>query len=212
MAEIVQVPCIINDAYFLDNCPIGRNFDCTDIRPYYHICEELWIVPIIGIPLYQELLQQVNDNDVTPENSTLLLKIYPLLSFAICYEALPALMYHFSEVGVTLGASEFSRSVNITDANYISKSLRSTIESMKKCLKQFLEEYKDLYPLYTPEDDCPCNGKDDIDPFVYEFFFNGGTMNRYDWNDYLYSKMLQKRKPNPYAQLYKPNKCRIDIN
>lgn len=212
-SKIARIPTIINDTYFLENSPIGRNYDCTDIRPYYHIAEELWIVPIIGVDLYNELLSQVVKNEVTELNATLLIRIYPLLSFAVTYEALPFIGYHLSQIGISRGHSENSEPVSVKDMNYISQTLRGTIESMKKCLKEFLEQNKELYPLYRGEEDCTCEAKETkIDPFIYNFYFNGGGMGKYDWQRYMYEQLRQTKKPNPYSQTYTTRRQCIELN
>ena len=106
MAEIVRDWTLINDAYFKSFSPLPFNYNLEEIRPYYKVAEELWVVPIIGVALYNELIQQVNENNVTELNSTLLLKIYAYEAIAITYEALPFVSYHISEIGISKGKSD----------------------------------------------------------------------------------------------------------
>ena len=131
MAEVYNTPTIINEAYFKQFAPIPRNYNIDDIRPYFSIAENIWVVPIIGEDLYNELLEQVTNNEVSDVNSTLLLNIYPYLSICICYESLPLISYHLTEVGITKGKSDNSDSVSINDVNYISKHFRAQIEALK---------------------------------------------------------------------------------
>lgn len=211
--EIVRPYTIINEAYFKAYCPVPQNFDITDIIPFFSVAEELWLVDVLGIPLYNELLQQVNDNTVTDLNSTLLLKVYPYLSFAICYEALPFIGYHFSEVGVTKGKSENSDSVSINDMNYISNTLRQQVELMKRYLRKFLQDNAALYPLYTPQSDpcgCDCEKTDDTE-LIWNYYFHGGAMNKYEWERYLLGCMVKKDVPNPHLQLYTTPRRSCDL-
>ena len=120
MANIVEVQTLITEEYFKTYSPIPDNYNIKEIKPYFHVAEKLWIEPIIGMPLYEELLDEVEKDEVTPENATLLLNIYPLLAFAITYESLPFVGYHLSQVGITKGKSEISEPVSINDVNYIS--------------------------------------------------------------------------------------------
>lgn len=211
MSEIVRPYTIINEAYFKAYCPVPMNFNMEEILPFFNVAEELWLIDVLGIPLYNELLEQVNENNVTELNSTLLLKIYPYLSFAICYEALPFIGYHFSEVGVTKGKSENSDSVSINDMNYISTTLRNQVELLKKYLKKFLDDNAELYPLYTPTGSC-CECKcDDKSEIIWNYYFNGGALNKYDMEHYLLSCMKKRDVPNPYAQMYSTPRRSIDI-
>lgn len=211
MSEIVRPYTVINEAYFKAYCPVPMNFNMEEILPFFNVAEELWLVDVLGIALYNELLEQVNNNTVTELNSTLLLKVYPYLSFAICFEALPFIGYHFSEVGVTKGKSVNSDSVSINDMNYISSTLRNQVELLKKYLKKFLDDNADLYPLYTPTGSC-CECKcEDKTEFIWNYYFNGGTLNKYDLEHYLLNCMKKKDIPNPYAQLYSTPRRNVDI-
>lgn len=211
MSEIVRPYTIINEAYFKAYCPVPMNFNMEEIYPFFHVAEELWLIDVLGVPLYNELLEQVNDNDVTELNSTLLLKVYPYLSFAICFEALPFIGYHFSEVGVTKGKSENSDSVSINDMNYISNTLRTQVELLKRYLKKFLDDNAELYPLYTPTSGCcECKCEDNTE-LIWDYYFNSGEMNKYQWERYLLGCMMKKDVPNPHLQMYSTPRRRIDI-
>lgn len=211
MSEIVRPYTIINEAYFKAYCPVPMNFNMEEIYPFFHVAEELWLIDVLGIALYNELLQQVNENNVTELNSTLLLKVYPYLSFAICFEALPFIGYHFSEVGVTKGKSENSDSVSINDMNYISNTLRTQVELLKRYLKKFLDDNAELYPLYTPTSGCcECKCEDNTE-LIWDYYFNSGEMNKYQWERYLLGCMMKKDVPNPHLQMYSTPRRRIDI-
>lgn len=163
---IKKLPSIITKDYFLANAPIGKNFNADDIYQYFNISENLYIVPIIGQDQYDELIEQVTNNSVSPENSTLLLKLYPLLSYAITYQALPFLWTNIAEVGITLGKSDNSDSIQLKDISYISTRLESTISTLKRQLIDWLAEYIDTFPMVkewwsTSKCDCsPFNNKD----------------------------------------------------
>lgn len=210
MAEIVRDWTLINDAYFKSFSPLPFNYNLEEIRPYYKVAEELWVVPIIGVALYNELIQQVNENNVTELNSTLLLKIYAYEAIAITYEALPFVSYHMSEIGITKGKSSNSDSVSINDVNFISTHLRNQLELLKKYLKKFLDDNADLYPLYKGDDspcECQCQKGDE---WLWRYYFEPG-FNKYDREKMLYSCMLRSKAPNPYAQLYSTRRERIDL-
>ena len=210
MSEIIRDWTLINDAYFQEYSPLPFNYNLEEIRPYYKVAEELWVVPIIGVALYNELIQQVNENNVTELNSTLLLKIYAYEAIAITFEALPFCSYHISEVGITKGKSENSDSVSINDVNFISSHLRNQLELLKKYLKKFLDDNAELYPLYRPTG-TPCNCEcQKGDEWLWRFYFEPG-FNKYDREKMLYSCMLRAKAPNSYAQLYSTRRERIDL-
>lgn len=211
MAKVVEVWTLINDEYFKKYSPVPDNFNLSDLKPYFHVAERLWVEPILGTALYDELLEQVNTNTVTEENSTLLLKIYPYLSFAICLEGLPFISYHMSEIGITKGKSENSDSVSINDVNYIHRHLRAQVEVMKKLLKEFLDKHMEFYPLYRATD-CGCITEEDCCGYDWIWnYYNNGVYDRYEMLDWINHVKQKKDKPNAYKQLYAVKKCNISI-
>ena len=202
MADIVEVQTLITEEYFKAYSPISDNYNIKDIKPYFHVAEKLWIEPIVGTPLYEELLDEVEKDEVTPEHATLLLNIYPLLSFAIVYESLPFVSYHLSQVGITKGKSENSDSVSIKDVNYISTQLRNQCETMKMLLKKFLDEHAEHYPLYYAADNVEFNCDDECGwDWIYAYYTDG-TYDKYAWQRAVAEHRMKKFKPQSYNQLY----------
>ena len=211
MADIVEVQTLITEEYFKTYSPISDNYNIKDIKPYFHVAEKLWIEPIIGTPLYEELLDEVEKNEVTPENATLLLNIYPLLAFAIVYESLPFVGYHLSQVGITKGKSENSEPVSINDVNYISTQLRNQCETMKKLLKKFLDENAEHYPLYYADNNAECNCDDECGwDWIYHYYTDG-TYDKYQWQRSVAEHRMRKFKPNSYNQLYSTRRYNMNL-
>ena len=211
MANIVEVQTLITEEYFKTYSPIPDNYNIKEIKPYFHVAEKLWIEPIIGMPLYEELLDEVEKDEVTPENATLLLNIYPLLAFAITYESLPFVGYHLSQVGITKGKSEISEPVSINDVNYISTQLRNQCETMKKLLKKFLDENAEHYPLYYADDNAECNCDDECGwDWIYHYYTDG-TYDKYQWQRSVAEHRMRKFKPNSYNQLYTTRRYNMNL-
>ena len=210
MAEIVKPWTIINNEYLKTYCPLPDNYNLKEVEPFIHVAEKLWVEPVLGTPLYEELLEQVNENKVTELNSTLLLNVYPYLSFATCYEALPFIQFHFSEIGVTKGHSDNSDSISNADANYINTHIRSQVEVMKKLLKKFLDEHHDLYPLYPYDKsncDCDCDCSDD-NLWILQYY---SGFDKYNWEKFRNMCRIRQDRPNPHVQLYATPRRNNDI-
>lgn len=147
---------LINEEYLAYYSELPTNYNYNEIIPYVKTTELIWIEKLLGTPLYEELLEQVNNNTVTDVNSTLLLELYPYLCKAIVFEALPFIMYHFGEVGVTKGKSDNSESIDIKDINYINTHIRGQLEYQKTHVINWLNARKEYYPLYKPNNDNEC--------------------------------------------------------
>lgn len=207
MAETIKRQTLINEAYLKSNSPLPKNFDISEVEPFIPIAERMWLVPVIGIPLYEELLQQVNDNDVTPENSTLLLEIYPYLSYSIVYEALPFIMFDMNEKGVTKGKSENSEPISASDREYINTHIRSQVEVLKKQLKDFLDANKEYYPLYkSPGYSC---GNDTCGDDLWLLQYHGAD--RETLQKLINIRRIIKDAPNPHCQIYSTGRKGNDI-
>lgn len=205
--EVIKPWTLINEAYFKQYSPVPDNYNIKDIEPYFKVAEEIWVKPLIGVPLYENLLEEVNTNNVSPENSTLLLMLYPYLAFAITHEALPFISYHLSEVGLTVGHSDNSTAAPVSGINLISTRLRSTLETLKSNFKKWLDEHSDNYPLYKPNIcECVQSSSCDNDYWLLEYF-NGGYRN----SNWLWQYFLNKNKPQTRLQCFTTPRKPIDL-
>ena len=174
---------IINEKWLKEFSPIPLNYNMKELHNYIKLAETIWLVPIIGHDLYDELLDQVANNNLTDVNSTALVEaIYPYLGFAVALEALPIMWAHVSEVGITKGKSDNSDSIDLKDMTYVQQHLRTQVEARKDYCKKWLCQHNAYYPLL---DCCSCGC------------------------DCCHEARLNK--PNAYQQLYKPYKKCTDL-
>lgn len=145
---------IINEKWLKEFSPIPLNYNMKELHNYIKLAETIWVEPIIGHTLYENLLQEVADNDLSEANSTALVEaIYPYLAFAVAYEALPMVWAHISEVGITKGKSDNSDSLELKDMTYVQQHLRTQVEARKDYCKKWLCEHYEYYP---DLDCCSC--------------------------------------------------------
>lgn len=134
-----------------------KNYDLTEVMNYVDISEKIWILPVIGYEQYEELQDQVDNNNLTPENSTLLVEaIYPYLAMAVAYESCPILWGHLSEIGWTKGSSDNSTSLDLKEMTYISDHIHRQLEVRKDFAIKWIKEHIEYYPLINMCDSCEC--------------------------------------------------------
>ena len=177
---------IINEKYLKKYSPIPLNFNIDEVVNYVPVAEKIWVIPVIGVDLFNEIEEQVENNELSPENSTLLTEggLWQYLSFATVCEALPMLWSRITEVGITKGKSDNSDSLDLKDMVYVANHLRGQVEVLKDQLKHWLCEHQDSFPLVDVcacSCDCCNNVKGKLNP------------------------------PNRYQQLYKPYAKRTDL-
>lgn len=152
---VIKQRTLFNEEYLKEYSLLPTNFNTKEVWNFIPLTEQLHIVPVIGQALYEELLDQVEKNEVTPANASLLLEIYPFEGLALMEVCMPYLAMHITEVGITKGKSENSDSADVNDINYLTNYVRSQMEPLKSKLISFLKNNKDLYPLYK-DIDCTC--------------------------------------------------------
>lgn len=146
---------IINEKYLKQYSPIPLNYNIAEVKNYIGVAEKIWVKPVIGYELFDEIEEQVMKNEVSEENATLFTEggLWQYLSFATVLEALPILWGHISEVGITKGKSENSDSLSLKDMTYISQHIRNQVEVLKDQLKKWLCEHNESFPSM---DCCSC--------------------------------------------------------
>lgn len=149
---VIKQRTLFNEEYLKEYSLLPTNFNTKEVWNFIPLTEQLHIVPVIGQALYEELLDQVEKNEVTPANASLLLEIYPFEGLALMEVCMPYLAMHITEVGITKGKSENSDSADVNDINYLTNYVRSQMEPLKNKLTSFLKNNKDLYPLYKDID------------------------------------------------------------
>lgn len=153
---------LINKSLLAKYSPLPINYNFDEIMLYQPISIAIWVRPLLGDALTDLLEYEVEHNHVSEENSTLMTTggLLQYLSYAMCYEGLPFIFAHFSEVGITLPDVEHSKSVELKELNYIQDHLRRTLEFLKDSLIKWLDCHCESFPLYQPtcNNSC-CNTK-----------------------------------------------------
>lgn len=142
---------IISEELFLEHSPIKENTVLTKFVPYVKIAQRLYIKPILGDPLLNELQEQVKANDLTPHNKALILEIAPALSFYSVYQGLPMHWATIQNKGITKLSSENSEALEINDLGQIRRWTLETAEVFADQLRDYLKRCAEHYPTYRPE-------------------------------------------------------------
>lgn len=148
-----QTP-LISEALFKQHSPVTSTTDITDFVPYIGIAQELYIEPILGTKLTDELKQQIASDNLSVANSNLIARIAPALSFYAVYQALP---FHWATIvnkGITVRESENSRSVDVKDIAQLRRWIKDDADILRQQLSDFLRNHATDYPLWTVSKAC----------------------------------------------------------
>lgn len=175
MNEYIPTP-LISENLFKQHSPVTSSTDIADFIPYICIAQELYIEEVLGEPLMSGLKRQITNNSLTAENSDLVIRIAPALSFYAVYQALP---FHWASIvnkGVTIRESENSKGVDIKDIAQLRRWIKDDADILRSQLIDFLHRCKTNYPLWRPQNVC-CVGEINegsaVKRFDRGFFFPG---------------------------------------
>lgn len=116
---------------------------------FIEIAQHDHIRPLLTDDLYNEIIKQKTDSNLSADNNKLLTDfIKPALAFFVKYEILPDLIMQISTKGARILNDEFS--VSISDkqrADFLTK-IKDHANSLGNIMVDFIEDNKTKYPLY----------------------------------------------------------------
>jgi hypothetical protein len=109
----MSVALFINEQYIKDNSPINGNVDDKYIRSTIILCQKVYILPILGTALYNEISTQINSGNVNQDNTTLLndYLVDVLLYYVLC-EGIALFTYKIENKSVVKKNSENSSPID----------------------------------------------------------------------------------------------------
>lgn len=175
---------IINKALLAKYSPLPVNYDFSEIMNYVPVAQAIWVRPLIGDVLMDELEEQVENNNLSEANQALMTEgmLLQYLSYAVCLEGLVFIWSHCSEVGITKSKSEVSESITLKDLTAVESHLRRQVEFLKDYVKKYICQRPEYFPQVC-QCECEC----------------GCAMNP------------KLTLPNPMFQLYSPRRRCTDL-
>lgn len=147
---------IISEDLLKEYGPIKEDTIISKFVPSLLAAQQIQIERILGIPLTEELQLQVKNNNLTPENKALILKVAPVLAHYAVYYGLPLHWASIQNKGVTIESSENSSGVDLQDIEQLKRWLLNMAQSFAKRLVEYLCRCRDNYPLWVPDKGCGC--------------------------------------------------------
>lgn len=154
---MIEVP-LISTELFLEHSPVTFDTDVRKFVPFINIAQEMYIVPILGDPLTEELQEQIKTNTLTPDNKALVNKIASPLAYYAVYQGLP---FHWAKIinkGVTNADSPNSSTVSFDDLSGMRRYTRDAADFLAKQLVTYLCGCRSKYPAWRPDKNTACGG------------------------------------------------------
>jgi hypothetical protein len=138
---------------------IGNNVDCELLIPHILLAQQLYVEPVLGCALYDDVISKYDSNTLTGDYLTLWESyIVPALAYSAWFSSSPFLHIRTSRNGLNKSGTDTLEPVEIQEFSmYLSK-----VENFKAFYLDRLEHYlkcnKTLFPLYRSNDVSQSNG------------------------------------------------------
>jgi hypothetical protein len=147
---------LVTQQFLTDNSFINDNVDYKLLKPIIVTVQDMYIHPILGTALYNQIRAQVTTPPVSSQNQTLLDDyIQPAITWRAMQDAPFHLTYKFMNKSVVKRNSENSEVPSSDELIMLSDKFREKAEFYTKRLIKFLEANSTTYTLYVnPGDSC----------------------------------------------------------
>jgi hypothetical protein len=138
---------------------IGENVDPELLYPHLLIAQQLYLQPVLGDALYNDIVSRFDNSQLTGDTQTLYEQyIIPALAYSSWYSVSPFLNYRTQRAGINTTSSDVLTPVTPEELNiYLSK-----VENFKQFYLDRLEKYlvtnATLFPLFRQNDVKEMNG------------------------------------------------------
>ena len=128
--------------------------------------QELYILPILGTALYDELRTQIQAGTLTTVNQTLLFeKINPALMWHVLSKGAHIFTYKIRNKGIVTQTSDNANPATMSELDRMVKQFESFAQTYSERLMMYLVERMTTYPLYTNAG----SGADTIHPTINQY-------------------------------------------
>lgn len=135
-----------------DNAPISSSIDPQHLEPFLPLAQTFHLKPVLGEPLYNELINAVSGDTISDNNYTLLVNyVEPFLSWMAFYEGFPFIWSKTSAKGVTKSFSDNSQSLSKREFEMMKQEIYDKAITFKNHLVRYLEDNVDKFPSFRTE-------------------------------------------------------------
>jgi len=143
---------LITSEEIKDNAPISQSIDPQLLEPFIPLAQTFHLKPILGDPLFNELITSVSGDTLSGDNYTLIYTyIEPVVSWFALYEAYPFIWSKINAKGATKSFSDNSESLSKKEFELIKQEIYDKAVTFKNLLIDYLNDNDDKFPSYRTE-------------------------------------------------------------
>lgn len=131
----------ITENFVKENSPVNGNVDDKYIRSTIDICQRMYILPILGTALYDEITTEISANSVSADNVTLLEDyIQDALLYYTLSEAISLMVYKMENKSIVKKNSDNSTPIDSYEVAALRDSFRDKAEFFANRATKYLLE------------------------------------------------------------------------
>lgn len=140
----------ISENYLKEYSIINNNADMKVITPTIQLVQDIYIHPILGTALYNDIITNLNANTLSTDYQTLLdsYVIPCMLWYTLC-ECTPVFKYRYMNKGVMVKNSDNSQPADLNEIQFLMDKWKNNAELYAERITKFLRVNIATYPLYT---------------------------------------------------------------
>lgn len=138
----------VTEDYLKKYSIVNDNVDMGVVTPTLLKIQDMYIHPILGTALYEELKTQVDADTVTALNATLLDMVRKCVLRYLESEAAIIFSYRFMNKGIMKKNSENSQPAELNEINMLMDKFKNEAEWYAERITKYLIENSADYPLY----------------------------------------------------------------
>lgn len=151
----------ITEQFIKDNSVIDENLDMKYLTVTIDKCQKLYMRPILGTALYNELQTQINAGTVTALNTTLLDNyIQEALLYYVLFEGISLFTYKITNKSIMKKSSDNSQPIDSETVFDLRDKYKNDAEAFSELVTNYLIANSSSYPLFLN----PGNTYDTIHP------------------------------------------------
>ena len=132
---------------------ISETMDCELLQPHLLIAQQLYVAPVLGDALYNDILSQFDANTISGNTTTLLDEyITPAIGFASWFSSAPFLAYKTQRSGIQSLASPDNTPVTTEELSLYIARVENYMDFYLSRLQKYLDDNETLFPLYRSGD------------------------------------------------------------
>ena len=140
---------LISISYIKDNSIVNENIDPKLLNYAILESQDISLQEIIGTDLYEQIKDQVINNNLTADNTNLLDNyITPYLLNKVVANSIIPLQYKMTQKGMVQEVSQDAQVPNFSEVGHLRKLYETKSQDYGERLRRFLLQNNALYPLY----------------------------------------------------------------